>query len=62
MIRETKNQLIFRSYDDTGSFEVRIHKNGKQIQLKTGDGIKAVANTTLAELREIRDMLNEIIE
>ena len=62
MIRETKNQLIFRSFDDTGSFEVRIHKSGKQIQLKTEVGIKAIANTNLIELREIRDMINEIIE
>jgi hypothetical protein len=68
---ETNTRFIFQSRDENGQFELRIYKDGTQLQLETGikmDGLLRVhddeiyINTSTVELAAIRDMINRILE
>ena len=64
---ENKHQFIFRSKDQYGIFELRIHKDCSQIQLETqieGDfgGDSVFADVSIKELIAINDMIKRILD
>jgi hypothetical protein len=64
-ILNKKNQFIFQSKDENGTFELRIHKNCSQLQLETElDELphETYINIDLTELTAIRDMINKVLE
>ncbi|MDR2125581.1 MAG: hypothetical protein LBP63_01955 [Prevotellaceae bacterium] len=63
---ETENQFILQSEDSNGTFEFRIHKNCRQIQLETEMNTnfphEAYVDSDYIELSEIRDMINKVLK
>jgi hypothetical protein len=62
--KDTEHRLIFESSDEQGTFEFRVHRNCRQVQLESGiDGFsnEAYINVDITELKAIRDMLTEAL-
>lgn len=61
---ENTSQKIFKSEDNQGKFEIRVHKNCSQIQVEVGLpkwGSEVFFDTDFSEIKAIRDMLDDII-